>query len=253
MEIFLNQFFNKYVIKMNHKKSLITDIVFLILTVLNIILFHNNNALSTIIMLTLVGIAFRYFHTKEDIVFYFMGAFLGPFLEILCIKYGVWKYSNPLFLGIPLWLPFLWGFAFLIARRMRDLYFKMEHLKIHYNLHHKISNRRNLILFDFTIYYIMIILSILLWENNPALSFSLGLILLVLLTNFHYKEDLFFIFLFALLGPVVEVICVYFGAWSYGNPTILDIPIWLPLGYAAFAVIGRRASALAVNYLYLKN
>jgi len=33
----------------------------------------------------------------------------------------------------------------------------------------------------------------------------------------------------AVLGPLAEVVCVHFGAWSYAKPQFSGIPIWLPL------------------------
>ena len=41
----------------------------------------------------------------------------------------------------------------------------------------------------------------------------------------------------AVLGPVCEALPVAAGAWSYAQPDVLGLPLWLPLAYALFAVL----------------
>lgn len=193
-----------------------------------------------------------FFHNKEDRIFFATGSILGPLLEIICINLGggIWIYNNPAFFGIPLWLPIMWGFIFLITRRIRDVIFKMEHKQIHYYLHHKIKNNLHFLIFDISIYILIIILAINLWENNLLLFIILLIILILLITDFHDKEDIFFIVFSGTIAPILEFICISEGAWFYQNPTIFQIPLWLPIGYCIFAVIVRRASVIFLNYLY---
>lgn len=47
-----------------------------------------------------------------------MGALLGTFAEILSIEYGVWSYAKPSFLGVPIWLPFMWGLAIVLVTKV---------------------------------------------------------------------------------------------------------------------------------------
>jgi hypothetical protein len=42
---------------------------------------------------------------------YFTCAFLGAFSEIIAIRANTWEYNSHQFLGIPIWLPVLWGIA----------------------------------------------------------------------------------------------------------------------------------------------
>lgn len=41
--------------------------------------------------------------------YYVLCALLGASSEILVIYFGAWSYTMPQLLGIPLWLPFVWG------------------------------------------------------------------------------------------------------------------------------------------------
>lgn len=47
-----------------------------------------------------------------------VAAVLGPAGEILCAAAGVWTYSHPAFLGIPLWLPPAWGVVAVMAKEI---------------------------------------------------------------------------------------------------------------------------------------
>ena len=38
-------------------------------------------------------------------------ALTGSFAEMICIHFGVWRYNDPQFFGVPLWLPLLWGIS----------------------------------------------------------------------------------------------------------------------------------------------
>jgi hypothetical protein len=64
-------------------------------------------------------------HTKSDLFFYFTAFTLGPIAEMVNIYNGVWKYSKSDFL-IPIWLPFGWGIAILIIKKLSDTILKKE-------------------------------------------------------------------------------------------------------------------------------
>ncbi len=68
--------------------------------------------LLTFILLGALSLAFLYFKSsKQQAVLYLICALLGPTCEAIAIHFGAWQYTNPQFLGIPIWLPFLWGLA----------------------------------------------------------------------------------------------------------------------------------------------
>lgn len=56
-------------------------------------------------------------HTRSDLVFFFLSLVLGPLAEGVAIAAGAWAYTRPLWL-IPVWLPLLWGIAALTLRRI---------------------------------------------------------------------------------------------------------------------------------------
>lgn len=56
-----------------------------------------------------------------------IGAILGTLSEIICIKAGAWRYSNPRFLSVPVWLPFVWGNASILFFELAE---QWGHLKV---------------------------------------------------------------------------------------------------------------------------
>jgi len=40
---------------------------------------------------------------------------------------------------------------------------------------------------------------------------------------------------------------IYFGAWSYANPTMLGIPLWLPLAWGIAAVFVKRVAETLIR------
>ncbi len=72
------------------------------------------------------------------------------------------------------------------------------------------------------------------WQDNMVTTMLLAALLAVTLWLWHTRRDITHFFIAALLGPSVEAVCIYFGAWAYSNPMFL-IPVWLPL---AWGIVG---------------
>ena len=45
---------------------------------------------------------------------------LGPIGEATAIAFGAWQYPMPAFIGVPLWLPFVWGNAGVFIIRLNS-------------------------------------------------------------------------------------------------------------------------------------
>jgi uncharacterized membrane protein YoaT (DUF817 family) len=66
-----------------------------------------------------------------------------------------------------------------------------------------------------------------LWKHNLILLIVLILLAtLMLLMNKSKRELKTFIFC-AISGAIAEGFAVFLGAWTYANPNLLNIPIWL--------------------------
>lgn len=55
---------------------------------------------------------------KKEVLFFVLGFLLLTFAEIWFVSMGVETFNREtLFFGIPLWLPILWGYVFIMIRR----------------------------------------------------------------------------------------------------------------------------------------
>jgi len=55
---------------------------------------------------------------KHIVRLFFAGFILGPLAEAFCIYFGAWSYSESFILGFPIYLPFVWGNAAILFKRL---------------------------------------------------------------------------------------------------------------------------------------
>lgn len=113
-------------VKREYLLDLLRDLMFFTACVLFLILSWRNTLLATVLVLALFLIRDLFWHKKNDYGFFITGALLGTATEIICTQFGIWVYSNPTFLNIPLWLPFAWGLAGLLIVRIAECITKGE-------------------------------------------------------------------------------------------------------------------------------
>ena len=76
-----------------------------------------------------------------------------------------------------------------------------------------------------------------LWENNTILTILLSAISFLVLINFSNMQERILYFACFFLGPAFDLILVPRGVWTYANPSIFGVPIWLPVTYGLGAVM----------------
>lgn len=108
------------------EKELILEFILFCCGIASISLFFKNNLLLTALLILAWSIGIKFWHKKHDIYFFVIGAIVGPMAEIICIHFGVWQYVNPTILGIPIWLPFAWGLATMLIKRIAETFVKIE-------------------------------------------------------------------------------------------------------------------------------
>lgn len=87
---------------------------------------------------------------------------------------------------------------------------------------------------------VTVMLMALLWHNNVLLTLFTAGYAAFLLSLWHKVEDLLCFVFVLIVGTASEIISVYFGVWTYNNPTFLGIPIWLPFTWGIAALCVRR-------------
>lgn len=82
-----------------------------------VVTFYTNNLTTTALLLMIFVLSWKFLDEKDKYVFV-VGAIIGPVIEIIAIYFGVWRYANPTLLGIPMWLPVLYGIASIFIERI---------------------------------------------------------------------------------------------------------------------------------------
>lgn len=93
------------------------------------------------------------------------------------------------------------------------------------------------VLLETIIFILTIIFIATFWSKNILLAFTLFALYLVGNLFWHKKYDYIYYLTGLIVGPVAEIVATYFGAWTYANPTILNIPIWLPFAWGLATVM----------------
>ena len=108
------------------EKELIYEIALFLLTVASISFLYMEIPLLVGFLLVSLLVGGKIWYNRNDIYYFVSGALIGPAAEIICIRFGVWSYANPTFLGIPIWLPIAWGAATVLIMRFAVTLVKMD-------------------------------------------------------------------------------------------------------------------------------
>jgi len=106
--------------KLKLHKEVMLEIIVFAFGVLFISLFWRNNLLLTSLLFLLWLVALKFWHKKDDFIFFITAAIIGSLGEMVCVQFFAWQYSNPLFLGIPPWLPLGWGVFVVLIKRISE-------------------------------------------------------------------------------------------------------------------------------------
>lgn len=85
------------------------NIVLAVLGILAVVTLWNTPFVLLGMVLLLIVVVFVLQPSRNVLAVFLFAALLGPMAEMLCVQAGAWRYTNPQFFGIPVWLPFLWG------------------------------------------------------------------------------------------------------------------------------------------------
>jgi hypothetical protein len=96
------------------------------------------------------------------------------------------------------------------------------------------------LLLEVVFFFVLVMLLSFFYSNNLLLTALLIAYLGVIWKFFPKKADIYYFLPAAILGPIGEVIAISYGVWQYANPTILGVPLWLPIGWGLSAMIALR-------------
>jgi len=179
----------------------------------------------------------RFWREKSDAATIIAAALLGTPSEMVCVHYGVWTYDAPgLILGIPIWIPLVWGALFCLFRRLSITaveFFSALPNKRFFTLSIMISGIFILIYFVTTVMVI---------KKEIAIAYTVFMIPAIIFS--HKERDILLFIIAGLLGTFGEYLSMNLGYWRYHFPYLASIglPISLPLAWGLSGVIiGRIA------------
>jgi uncharacterized membrane protein len=103
---------------MKTRYALLRDLFIFFFIMFFVILVWKNNIAVTAIILGFYFLRYILWPNREDHIIFIAGAILGSTAEIIATHAGVWNYTLPTFLNIPIWLPFAWGFVSVLIIRV---------------------------------------------------------------------------------------------------------------------------------------
>lgn len=87
------------------------DILFAVCAIFLTSIFYKNLLLTTIFLSILTLIALLKWKSWLTFAIFIFVALLAPLFEMIAIFFGVWKYTLPNIVNVPIWLFVLWGDA----------------------------------------------------------------------------------------------------------------------------------------------
>ena len=104
--------------------------------------------------------------------------------------------------------------------------------------------------YEIIAYVIAIAIVSFFWVNNVVTFLLLLMLWIIAAKVWHEKQDISLFIMSAIGGSIGEIICIYFGVWTYNNASFLGIPLWLPLLLGFSSVMIKR---VAHTVTHLKN
>src|SRR4029453_5829422 len=150
----------------------------------------------------------------------------------LQVHYKVQEFTQPRFLGLPVWAPL--GYA-VIFIAMALVFPPLEEL-----LTATFTFKHRYIFMEFLPIYAAFLGPIFTREYPYLIVFLLAIYVVARLGFFHAKWDWLFFLIGALIGPTVEALLVGANLYHFENPDFLGLPYWLCLEWGMVTMSGRR-------------
>jgi len=173
-----------------------------------------------------------FFWLRKCLLAFLLGVLTFTPWEILMVRAEIVSFSRPEFLGIPRWMPIVFG-AGTVA--LVVLFYLLERL-----FHFQASYQGGKLVLE----YLMIAVvytAVLFFKVSPyLLSLGLFTLLVLRLILFHRPWDLTVFLIGACFGPTLELFLTNLHLYSFTEPDFLGMPYWLPLLWGTVSLAMRR-------------
>jgi uncharacterized membrane protein YoaT (DUF817 family) len=165
------------------------------------------NASKLLALLVLWLLTFGPIRQRERVL-YATACLFFTGMNALSLRQGIFSFSRPDLLGMPLYELFMWGFYLLHSWRV---------------LGGPAPQGRQLSAWILALLYAAAFGGIA--DGNTLLAVS-GLLLLGGLALFHTPQDLAYVAYLVALGAAIEYTGVYSGQWNYPGHPLTGVPLW---------------------------
>ncbi len=204
-------------------RELFSEAGVLLFTALVIWFFNQRTPVMSIAMGLIIVFRFVFLNRRGDWVFLLMGIALGGGNDVMSMYKGVYWYTPPTILPVPIpvWMLFFWGEAFIFFR-------KLMRYGPFLGPGGKPPAMDLPLAVDIGLFIIMRIIiyrwASTAWLPDAAFAGIMVARLLVLPPAAHERRLLIAILI---LGPAYEAVLIGCGLYVYRNPLILGVPLWL--------------------------
>ena len=160
--------------------------------------------------------------TKVEAVFFVVVNLFFTGMNAASLAQGIFTFSEPDVLGMPVWELFMWGFYLLHTRRV---------------LGGKAAHDRRAAVWALALAYSAAFATI--HDGNTLLAVT-GVLLAIGLVLFHEREDLAYTGYMILLGALIEYSGVLSGNWFYPDPPPGGVPLWFITLWGGVGLFMRR-------------
>lgn len=214
-------------------QHIIFEAFFLVTAVFAIAFYgQNTRAMSLLILLNISARFFLLGH-KNDWIFFLIGVIGGGGNDVLSMTKGVYYYTPPheLSVPIPLWMLLFWGHIFVFFRHL----FKLPAFQTDVS-HGRTWKMDARLAADIATYLLLRIIIYTFVHSEPVPTIAYAVIILArLLLIPPGKNDLKLLCAVMVMGPLYEAVLIKIGLYVYYNPVFLGMPAWL-LMYWAFMI-----------------
>jgi len=98
-------------------KNTLLNAVYGLLIIVSIPIFYEYSELLFVIMMVLSLLVLKNNNIRHAPIYWVVGGIVFPLCEAFCIYFGVWAYTFPNIIGIPLWLCPAWAAVIVMVRK----------------------------------------------------------------------------------------------------------------------------------------
>ncbi len=99
-------------------RAFIYSCILALLTVVSVSLFWKQPVQPTLVLIVISAVMLLVWRSKEDLYLYAVVSISGALAEAVAMISGAWVYPLPAIVGVPIWLPFVWGIAGVFIKKI---------------------------------------------------------------------------------------------------------------------------------------